>query len=110
MRRVGMQASPNLFTTHRGWERAMKTRIRLLLMAIGALIVMTVMQAQSAKADAPYCTPYNPSPPYQGVCTGGYGNYCTLGLACSPVPGTPGTLNPDGYTPICNNSGGCSWS
>ena len=52
-----------------------------------------------AHASPMNCTPEMPYPPYNGVCTGGYGNYCFLGLSCSPVPNTPGTWNPGGYTP-----------
>lgn len=56
-----------------------------------------------------YCTPQIPYAPYGSVCTG-YGNYCYInGLNCSTIPGKPGTMNPDGYTPVCNTSSRCPW-
>lgn len=49
------------------------------------------------------CTQDNPYPAViNSVCTGyGYpGSSCKLSSpTCSPVPGTPGTWNPNGYTP-----------
>lgn len=49
------------------------------------------------------CTVENPYPTQiNSICTGtGYpGSSCKVSLpACSPVPGTPGTWNPNGYTP-----------
>lgn len=46
------------------------------------------------------CTYENPAPTaINHVCTG-YGTSCKVNrVSCSPVPGTPGTWNPDGYTP-----------
>ena len=49
------------------------------------------------------CTFEHPEPVgINQICTGiGYpGSSCKVdGLSCSPVPGTPGTWNPNGYTP-----------
>lgn len=49
------------------------------------------------------CTQDNPYPVViNSVCTGtGFpGSSCKLTMPnCSPVPGTPGTWNPSGYTP-----------
>ena len=49
------------------------------------------------------CTFGNPYPPIapNQICTGyNSGSYCTINaVSCSPVPGTPGTWNPSGYTP-----------
>lgn len=49
------------------------------------------------------CTQANPSPAIvNSVCTGfGYpvGSCKVSNPACSPVPNTPGTWNPSGYTP-----------
>lgn len=48
------------------------------------------------------CTQENPYPVViNSVCTGiGFpGTSCKISSACSPVPGTPGTWNPNGYTP-----------
>ena len=49
------------------------------------------------------CTYEHPAPTaINQVCTGlGFpGTSCKVNsISCSPVPGTPGTWNPDGYTP-----------
>jgi hypothetical protein len=103
-RRLGMQASSTLLTP---WPTLRlrpilwsKWHVRAVALAIGvgALITASVFTAADASPQT-YCTPTMPYPPYGAVCTGGWGNYCTLGLACSPVPGMPGTQNPNGYTP-----------
>ena len=64
----------------------------------------------TANAAPSPCTPGNPVPAYSvfgSVCTG-YGTQCSMGMTnCSPVPRTPGTWNPNGYTP-CQNQYGCS--
>lgn len=77
-----------------------KTRTRTLLASIatGAAISAAILNAPAAQATPQYCTPETPYPPYNGVCTG-FNSYCFLGVMCSPVPGMPGTRNPDGYTP-----------
>lgn len=68
-------------------------------MVVGAAITAALVGAQDAKADpTTYCSPDMPYAPYSAVCTGN-GKWCYLGIACSTVPGTPGTLNPRGYTP-----------
>lgn len=66
--------------------------------AIAITTAMAAMQPAVSHADT-YCTPDTPYPPYGGVCTGGYGNYCYISPGCSTVSGMPGTLNPGGYTP-----------
>lgn len=81
---------------------------RVISLAAIACVLAFVGAYLMAKATAtPYCTwevPYPPS--YDQVCTGPYQS-CVIGLACSPVPGTPGTQNPNGYTPSCDNIYGC---
>lgn len=66
------------------------------------MIDMIVAGIIFSSAPAP-CTFGNPLPPYapSQVCTGyNSGSYCTVNqFSCSPVPGTPGTWNPQGYTP-----------
>lgn len=110
-RRAGMRASTTLLTPRPLlrlspvlWGK-WHARAVVLALAVGALITAAVFTAGMSRAQT-YCTPQVPYPPYNGVCTGGWGNSCTLGLACSPVPGLQGTLNPSGYTP-CTTAGGC---
>lgn len=94
MRRTGMRGSRDLWK----WRWAP-------LIVIGALIAAALIFAQKANS-APYCTSAAPYAPYSNQICIGYGRYCTFGLDCSPVPGTPGTYNPDGYTP-CRIQEGC---
>lgn len=110
-RRVFMTSSPTL------WQRrkplgmhSVFTRVLCVAIALGGLLVAAYLLCTSltpAITASEYCTPAMPYAPYGGVCTGGWGNSCTIGLACSPVPGVQGTQNPNGYTP-CTTPGGCS--
>lgn len=71
-----------------------------------AMLPAVAIPAAPAQAAPPSCTPTNPAPPYNSVCTG-YGQSCYLAFDnCSTVKGVPGTWNPDGYTP-CQNQYGC---
>lgn len=71
-------------------------RVFAIALAVAAMITIAVLVgAPGAKAQP--CTPEEPYV-YNGVCTG-YGTYCNFGYNCSPVPNTPGTWNPSGYTP-----------
>ena len=76
----------------------------------GVAITIAALAAEPAVAHATpgnTCTPYNASAPaYDSICTG-YGTACSLQLyGCSPVPGKPGTWNPQGYT-ACTYMNGC---
>lgn len=87
--------------------------IRVLCVAIvlgGCLAAAYLLWSNPARAitASSYCTNEMPYPPLYAVCTG-YGNYCNFGLLCSPVPGTPGTNNPSGYTPRCDGNYKCPW-
>lgn len=77
------------------------------VIATAALALLQLFGLPSPANAAPqYCTVDNPYPPYYSVCNG-YGQSCYLGFNnCSTVAGTPGTWNPDGYTP-CQNQYGC---
>ena len=70
-------------------------------LAMLALIAAAIIVLPQAKAQ-PGCTWDNPSPPPGSVCIGasGSGRSCNVKMpSCSPVPNTPGTWNPSGYTP-----------
>lgn len=77
------------------------TRMLLVALGVGALMVASL---GTARADQP-CTFAEPYAQWNQVCTG-FGNFCTIGLACTTVPGVQGTSNPNGYTP-CATPGGC---
>ena len=75
------------------------TRATALVAGVGwGITALFVHSTGVSNASPDYCTPAVPYAPYNAVCDGP-GSYCSLGLACSPVPGEPGTRNPGGYTP-----------
>lgn len=93
-------------------RRPHRARLTTWFVAVLILVELTVVLLVSwaltdtyfrTKAD-PYsstCTDDNPYAPYNSVCTEPQGSSCNLSFAiCSPVPNTPGTFNPGGYTPI----------
>lgn len=93
-------------TDHTGLG-SMKTKAKVALAAIamaGACVYSSAIAAVPAHAEE-YCSQAYPYPPPGAICTKiGYifGEYCNPSPYCSPVPGMPGTQNPDGYTlPWC---------
>ena len=106
-RRIGMRASPTmgqrLPTMSASMTRAIVCAIFVVMIVIASAYIAT------ARADAEPCTIDDPLAPFSSVCTG-LGQWCTIGIQCSPVPGEKGTQNPDGYTPRCDTSMACPWS
>lgn len=85
--------------------RSVSTRVLFVMIVLGGSLSAAYLVCTSPAGADTYCTPQIPYAPYESVCTGGWGNSCALGLNCSPVPGTPGTWNPGGYTPACDVKG-----
>ena len=69
----------------------------------GLILSGPILNAPILNAPGVGCTYENPAPTsINQICTGyGFpGSSCKVNtISCSPVPGTPGTWNPDGYTP-----------
>lgn len=107
MRTAGMRASSTLFTSWHTlhWRpilwSAWHTRVVALAVGVGGLITAAVFTAGASRSDVNYCTPETPYAPYSSVCTG-YGTSCGLSPTCTPVPNIPGTMGPNGYTPMCS--------
>ena len=73
------------------------------LILSGPILNAPTLNAPILNAPGVGCTYENPAPTsINQICTGyGFpGSSCKVNtISCSPVPGTPGTWNPDGYTP-----------
>lgn len=99
MRKLGMRASPDLLTI---WT--LPGRATSVMIVVGALAAAAYLSMPEAKGQPGYCTPAFPIAPNGGVCTNlNAPSWCDWGTNCSPVPGTPGTWNPNGYTPRCDS-------